>query len=45
MHLDNGLATPCMALVHGMGARCWLGGGGRGIKKRDWRRYSKDDLS
>ena len=29
MHLDNGLAAPCMASVHGAG---WVGGGrGHGL--------------
>ena len=31
MHLANGLAAPCMASVHGIGARCWLGGRGRDL--------------
>ena len=31
MHLVNGLAAPCMASVHGIGARCGLGGRGRGL--------------
>ena len=31
MHLVDGQAALCMASVHGIGARCWLGGRGRGL--------------
>ena len=31
MHLDNGLAAPCMGGGAWVGARCWLGGRGRGL--------------
>ena len=31
MHLDNGLAAPCMGGGAWVGARCWLGGRGRDL--------------
>ena len=31
MHLDNGLAALCMGGGAWVGARCWLGGMGRGL--------------